>query len=336
MLGLLTSLRHLLGKKSWNVYNAANIERVKADEAKAAAREEAEEQRLQEIDAEKRIQILRGTYEESQHALEKAENEAHQGSDSRSGRERKRRRIAGENDTDREIRYAQEDRTIMPARAEMQMVGRKTCDAPLTDGQGHINLFPPESRTSHEIKNTEVEREKARQKKEYEDQYTMRFSNAGGFKQAVEQKPWYENGALRQKLTVAMEKPSKDAWGNEDPRRKEREKMRIAADDPLVAMRNGAAGVRHAEKEKVRWREEKRQEIKELDEDKRRRERRRRRRQEDDLRASSRRLSHNSSYPQRHRDENAKKTWHHTHRHRKQKSESERYGSHRHGRRIHD
>ncbi|KAH7040051.1 uncharacterized protein B0I36DRAFT_4795 [Microdochium trichocladiopsis] len=51
---------HLLGKKSWNVYNQANIDRVRRDEAEAAAREEAEEQRQQENDAARRLAILRG------------------------------------------------------------------------------------------------------------------------------------------------------------------------------------------------------------------------------------------------------------------------------------
>ena len=30
---------HLLGKKSWNVYNTDNVERVRKDEAEARARE---------------------------------------------------------------------------------------------------------------------------------------------------------------------------------------------------------------------------------------------------------------------------------------------------------
>lgn len=51
---------HLLGKKSWNVYNTDNIERVRRDEAAARAREEADEQRMQEEDAERRLKILRG------------------------------------------------------------------------------------------------------------------------------------------------------------------------------------------------------------------------------------------------------------------------------------
>ena len=211
---------------------------------------------------------------------------------------------------------------MLPARAEMQMISKKTSNAPLTDSQGHINLFPHEGRSIHETKNAEVEREKARKKKEHEDQYTMRFSNAAGFKHAVEQKPWYENGGNNEKSKGPLDMPSKDVWGNEDPRRKEREKMRMAADDPLFAMRNGAAGVRHAEKEKVKWREEKRREIQELDKDERRRERKRRRRQEDDL--------------ERHCDEDAEKPLRHSHRRSRQRPESDRYGSHRHGHRNYD
>ena len=51
---------HLLGKKSWNVYNHDNIEAVRRDEAAAAARQEARDQVMQEQDALRRTAILRG------------------------------------------------------------------------------------------------------------------------------------------------------------------------------------------------------------------------------------------------------------------------------------
>ena len=289
---------------------------------------------MQEIDADKRIQILRGTYDESRNALQRTEDEAQRGFEVRSRGERKRRRIAGEDDTDREIRYAREDKSVLPARAEMQMISKKTSDAPLTDNQGHINLFPREDQSIKRTKNAEAEREKAQKKKEHEDQYIMRFSNAAGFKQAVEQRPWYENSGNSEAPMEAVHTPSKDVWGNEDPRRKEREKIRMAADDPLISMRNGAAGVRHAEKERLRWTEEKRREIKELDKDERRRERRRRRHQEDIMRRSSPGCLHKTQSSQHHRDMDA--DLHHAHRHRRRRPESGRYGSRRHDHRSHD
>ncbi|KAL9133302.1 MAG: hypothetical protein Q9175_005514 [Cornicularia normoerica] len=270
---------HLLGKKSWNVYNADNIAKVKRDEAAAAARDEAEEQRMQEVDAERRIQILRGLPVEAPSAPVDEERIGRRRED-RPDRERKRRRIAGEDDTDRDIRFAQENNALVPVKAEMQMKSKKSSDAPITDVKGHINLFPVDGTRHHAPKNAEVEAEKAKKQKEFEDQYTMRFSNAAGFKQAIGQKPWYHNVNVIGDEGGEVAAPSKDVWGNEDPRRKERAKMRTVADDPLAAIQKGVAGVRKVERERQKWKEEKDREIRELEEAERRRERRIRRRRE--------------------------------------------------------
>ena len=277
-----------MGKKSWNVYNADNIAKVKRDEAAAAAREDAEEQRMQEADAERRIQILRGLKAEAPQAPVEGQAEAGRDRTGAPGRERKRRRIAGEDDTDRDIRFAQEDNALVPAKAEMQLKSKKSSDAPITDTNGHINLFPAEGSKRHAPKNAEVEAEKAKKQKEYEDQYTMRFSNAAGFKQAIGQKPWYQTMGADENKDGEPETVSKDMWGNEDPRRKERQTMRIAADDPLAAIQKGVAGVREVERERQKWKEEKEREIREIEEAERgRRKRKKRSSKEDDLESFS-------------------------------------------------
>jgi hypothetical protein len=107
---------HLLGKKSWNVYNTDNVERVRRDEADARAREEAAEQLMQEQDAEHRMALLRG---EEPPALPEPANGSHENEyahgprrradDAAAPRDRKRRRLKGEDDTERELRYARED-----------------------------------------------------------------------------------------------------------------------------------------------------------------------------------------------------------------------------------
>ena len=276
----------MLGKKSWNVYNADNIAKVKRDEAEATAREEAQEQRMQEIDAERRIQLLRGLPVEV-HSTLVEEGQVSQSRENRPDRERKRRRIAGEDDTDRDIRYAQENNALnalAPAKAEMQMKSSKSSNAPITDVKGHINLFPMEGSRHNAPKNAEVEAEKAKKQKEFEDQYTMRFSNAAGFKQAIDEKPWYHKISATGGGDEEVEVPLKDVWGNEDPRRKEREKMRTISDDPLATIQKGVTGVREVERERKKWKEEKDREIRELEEAERRRERKRRKRREaDDL-----------------------------------------------------
>ena len=271
---------HLLGKKSWNVYNADNIAKVKRDEAAAAAREETEEQRMQEFDAERRIQVLRGLRADAPPStFTEQEQESRDGRDAPK-RERKRRRIAGEDDTERDIRFAQEASASTPAKSELQIVTSKSNNAPLTDGKGHINLFPMDGSKRNAPKNAEAEAESARKKKEFEDQYTMRFSNAAGFKQAVGQKPWYHSVGAEGE---GKESTSKDVWGNDDPRRKERERMRIAADDPLAAIQKGVTGLREVERERKRWKEEKEREMRELVESEKQRRRRRKRDDDEEL-----------------------------------------------------
>jgi hypothetical protein len=288
---------------------------------------------MQEVDAERRIQILRGLQIEATPTAVQEPEENRRGGRDVSGRERKRRRIAGEDDTDRDIRFAQENSALVPAKAEMQMKSNKSSDTPITDTKGHINLFPVDSSRQNVHKNAEVEAEKAKKQKEYEDQYTMRFSNAAGFKQAVGQKPWYHIIGANGDKDGEVRTPSKDVWGNEDPRRKERGKMRMAVDDPLAAIRQGVAGVRQVEKERKKWKEDKDREIREIEEAERRRERKRRRgREEEDLEGFSLDGPTRDEEKGRHhtRDEDGPSRHRHRHRNRSRDRGQHRSHSHRH------
>ncbi|XWX01632.1 hypothetical protein V2A60_009660 [Cordyceps javanica] len=268
---------HLLGKKSWNVYNKDNIERVRRDEANAKAAEEAEEQRMQEVDAARRLAILRGEApppieQEEEVAVAVADPDA-AGSRQpphRLGTGRRPRKRHGEDDTDFELRIAKErEDAVSRAAAEAR---RATSSAPIVDRRGHIDLFGGDDKSrAHAEKNEEAERESSRKKREYEDQYTMRFTNAGG--KAGTDAPWYsaaaDDGSEGQTRRVM-----KNVWGRDDPQRKERDEKRIVASDPLAMMKQGAARVRELKQERRRFQEERGRELRQMKrEDERRRER---------------------------------------------------------------
>ncbi|KAF3766261.1 hypothetical protein M406DRAFT_232971, partial [Cryphonectria parasitica EP155] len=280
---------HLLGKKSWNVYNTDNVARVRRDEEAAAAAEHAAEQRMQEADAARRLAILRG---ETPPPLPEAEPE-NDPSDknfarqdrgrSASGFTSRKRKRAGEDDTDFEMRLVRERAEIgANVAAELAIPGgAKKGDTQIVDGRGHIDLIGPPPETGKE-KNAEYEREKAKKQREMEDQYTMRFSNAAGRDGIAAGDPWYTKSDSRSR--TGIEAPTKNVWGTDDPRRKARETQRMASNDPLAMMRRGAQKIREIEKERRQENEQRERELKELRREERRREKRRRknRREEED------------------------------------------------------
>ncbi|EHK15527.1 uncharacterized protein TRIVIDRAFT_130289, partial [Trichoderma virens Gv29-8] len=250
---------HLLGKKSWNVYNADNIARVRRDEAAAKAAEEEEERRMQEIDAQRRLAILRGESpppleDERDVESEKAESTSVSARSRFPGQGRKRKR-PGEDDTEFELRLAQERSSAKYAVVESSR--KPASSAPIIDGAGHIDLFGDERARAHAEKNEEAEAEKKKKEKEYEDQYTMRFSNAAG-KDGLS-RPWYS-----QREGVAPDASSRDVWGNNDPDRKARDTHRINSNDPLAMMKKGASQIRELKRERMKIQAERDDELRQL------------------------------------------------------------------------
>lgn len=250
---------HLLGKKSWNVYNADNIARVRRDEAAAKAAEEEEERRMQEVDAQRRLAILRGESpppieDERDTEPEKTEGAPGTARSRFPGQGRKRKR-PGEDDTEFELRLAQERSNATYAVVESSR--KPASSAPIVDSAGHIDLFGDERARAHAERNEEAEAEKKKKEKEYEDQYTMRFSNAAG-KDGIS-KPWYS-----QREGVAPDASSKDVWGNNDPDRKTRDTQRINSNDPLAMMKKGASQIRDLKKERMRIQAERDEELRQL------------------------------------------------------------------------
>lgn len=271
---------HLLGKKSWNVYNTDNIARVRRDEAAARAREEADEQRMQERDAERRLAILRGEIppplEHEAGTASPLFSEHHGDGPGRRDSARRKRKRQGEDDTDFEMRMAKEQ-ADSNGQGPREVLTGSISKAPtsLVDYRGHISLFS-EADAQRGEKNEEAEREATRKKREMEDQYRMRFSNAAG-KEGLGvgvPGPWYTtaNGEPSGALV-----PSRDVWGNEDPGRRVREAVRLDASDPLAMMKRGAAQVRELNRERNREAAERERELNEMRREEKRRPKRRRR-----------------------------------------------------------
>ena len=303
----------MLGKKSWNVYNSENIARVKRDEASAAAREAEEEQRTQEVDAQWRLQVLRGDASATKPRLDQSDPKSQEHKIERT--HRKRRRIAGEDDTDRDIRFALEDVEKATVQKKALYEQRSRQDAPLTDARGHINLFPVEQVGNQSRKNPEIVKEEDAQKKRLEDQITLRFSNAAGHRQDPHAKPWYSSSAAPLIGEDAIKVASKDVWGNEDLGRRERERSRLVADDPLAMIQRGVTDLRKTEQERQNWNDERAVQLDELKEAQRLERRKRKRRGKDDL-ISPLALS-DDKHHQRHGERNDHHRHHHRHRHRR-------------------
>lgn len=287
---------------------------------------------MQEADAERRIKILRGERPPTPPPPRRSPSPktGHRKSHREDiGGSRKRRRLAGETDTDRDIRVAREDAELALAKRE-ELTSFQSSDAPLHDDTGHINLFPSELAQRMSEKNSEAEKESADRQRSYEDQYTMRFSNAAGFRQSAGQTPWYSSSG---KDAMAPEPSSrKDVWGNEDPMRREREKARMDASDPLAAMKKGVRQLKAVELERKKWNEEKSRELEALKAAEGERPHRRRRSPSVDsldgfkLDAAPARhhdKEHRSSHRERHR---------HRHRHRRDRSRDRSHRSHGHSR----
>lgn len=284
---------HLLGKKSWNVYNKDNVDRVRQDEAAAQAREEEAERRMQEEDAARRTAILRGEAPPpiSSQSPQPEKGTARRRRDDGHGQDRKRRRLRGEDDTDRDMRIAREDAAAgAAARESMSQSEKKKDDADvsITDHAGHIQLFaaPNERAVLANSRNVEAEADKAKKAREFEDQFTMRFSNAAGFKQSLSSAPWYVSS---NKQESEIPQPSKDVWGNEDPSRKNREQTRMSSNDPMAFMRKAQTQLRQAETDKEKWKAQKERELRELEQaEKEERRKRKERRHKHQHRARSR------------------------------------------------
>ena len=241
---------HLLGKKSWNVYNADNVARVRRDEALAAAAEEAAEQRMQENDALRRTALLRGETPPPLLVLDPADSK-----DADSHREARRerdpdrhrtKRRRGEDDTDRDIRLARQARVdgegiTARLRPDHDKREGRVSEVSLTDARGNIQLFSPAESVPPSKPKTRPD--------DKEEGVALRDAAGYGNRGA---NPWYTS----QSDTPAI---GRDAFGREDAGRSGRDAVRIARSDPLAAMRGAQIALQAARAERRREEESRRE-----------------------------------------------------------------------------
>ena len=207
---------HLLPKKSWNVYAPANIERVKRDEAEARRKAVEEEKQGLQNQADDRLQVLK--------------QQSHQETKSL------KRKLPGEDDTDRDIRLALENApSFTPTSKSKQDRGS------VVDADGHSPLIPAPQKKPRLEKNQNNE------------EYTVYLTDATGRGQQSKN-TWY----------TSLE-PPKEIWSDHNPRRQEREAARLNAIDPLAAMKKGVNTLRENEMARREWMQQRERDLQEVE-----------------------------------------------------------------------
>lgn len=265
----------LIGKKSWNPYAPAAIERVRADEAAAEEHERKLDELRDRHDAAVRLAKLRGEPEPSvpDELLELEAQDPSRGAkrihdNSRKDDRRKRRRLDGEDDTERDIRLAREDAVESSGQCEKS---NSPNDQSIVDRDGHIQLFAPDEGTdnSKQAKNPEAEAEKAKQQRQLEDQHRMRLSNAAGYRQGLGDSPWYLNDPSQPTETTG-----RNAFGKEDEGRHRRDAARATAQDPMSAINAAQSKIKALQRSRAEERAEREEALRSLKSEQRREERR--------------------------------------------------------------
>ncbi|KAI5797596.1 hypothetical protein EDC01DRAFT_650560 [Geopyxis carbonaria] len=215
---------HLLHHKSYHVYNAANIERVRRDEAAADAAAAAEQARADAAAAEHRLATLRARADGAVEPLAAPPPGVLE--------------ITPETENARK-----------PSRG-LTAADRRLNATGLTDAKGHINLFPPPEKAAA-AKNAEHEAERKAREDSFAAQYTMALG-----KPAEELRPWYSTlDGVGEKEKRREERGKREEW------RKKREEGRKEWADPLVALKRGVGGLKEAEKGREEWRRRREREV---------------------------------------------------------------------------
>jgi hypothetical protein len=154
--------------------------------------------------------------------------------------------VPGEDDTDRDLREAreQQEKRGNKAVARLRSTRADEAEAPMVDAKGHINLFP-ERRPKHHEKGRKSELDKERkQQRDADEGQGMQLKDAWGYKNDPNG-AWYMD-----KDGTVKDTTGKDVWGNEDPRRRERQAKRVVSSDPLAFMKQAQAQIKEGRRER--------------------------------------------------------------------------------------
>jgi hypothetical protein len=217
------------------VYSTTNRARVARDEALAEAEARDTEQERKYRDSEATIGRLRDQTSDDKEKLLAA---AIKGLGDSKRDSRKRKRLPGEDDTDRDLRHAkdvanQQEKSVVKLRPTDD-------DAPLVNGQGNISLFPESSKKDRRL---EISKEKQRQK-ETEETYGTHLKDALGTRKGSKG-TWYLD-----KDRAVKDSKGQDVWGNEDPRRQQRQSQRMSSADPLAFMKKAQVQLKEVKRER--------------------------------------------------------------------------------------
>jgi len=216
---------HLLHHKSYHVYNAANVQRVRHDEAEAAANAQVAADLAATEASKDRLEILRA----------RAAGEL-----SHPPSPLSRRLTTGDEHVDNALDA--DDRPRKKVRTEAQRKLDHHIDRTgLTDKSGHINLFP--APPANVQKNVEAEKERKEKEAEWEAQ---NFHNALG-RPCDELQPWYTTGGK-----APPESSSRKRGGGEWGGKKEEKRKGWA--DPLNLVNTGVRRLREVEEAREEWR----------------------------------------------------------------------------------
>ena len=232
----------LIGKKSWNPHLDKNVSRVKADEDAYTARDEQLQHLRDEHEGSVRLAQLRGEdapelpseiqqlEELQQDALNgrlRSEGDAHRQHEDL----RKRRKLHGEDDTDRDIRVARS--TVNGAYDGAARRGSRRDDAALVGKDGHLQLFAADE--ERDRRNSRKEDGDSRrgepERSGVGNEGGMRFTDAAGYNKHSGDDPWYTGGNGGDEA-----KARTNVFGREDPGRQRRAQARAAVTDPFSMM----------------------------------------------------------------------------------------------------